>query len=96
MPQARNEAGFLAADAAGRNGVENRITWILEQLKKDFDFTTAETYRADRAKSEWPMNAFSESQRGGQVHFLKGRLGDFQPFRRFMVYALARPASPSM
>ncbi len=36
--------------------VENRISWIFEQLKKDFDFTTNETYRADRAKSEWPSN----------------------------------------
>lgn len=34
--------------------VENRIAWIFEQLKQDFDFTANETYRADRAKSEWP------------------------------------------
>ncbi len=36
--------------------VENRIAWIFEQLKKDFDFSANETYRADRAKSEWPAN----------------------------------------
>jgi len=36
--------------------VESRIAWIFEQLKKDFDFTANETYRADRAKSEWPAN----------------------------------------
>lgn len=36
--------------------VESRIAWIFEQLKQDFDFTSNETYRADRAKSEWPAN----------------------------------------
>jgi carboxyl-terminal processing protease len=36
--------------------VENRIAWIFEQLKKDFDFTTQESYRADRAKAEWPAD----------------------------------------
>jgi carboxyl-terminal processing protease len=36
--------------------VENRIAWILEQLKKDFDFTTDDSYRADRAKAEWPAD----------------------------------------
>jgi carboxyl-terminal processing protease len=34
--------------------VENRVTWIFEQLKKDVDLTATETYRADRTKSEWP------------------------------------------
>ncbi len=34
--------------------VESRIAWIMEELKKDFDFTTKETYRVDRQKSEWP------------------------------------------
>src|SRR5688572_29392891 len=37
--------------------VENRIAWIMEQLKNDFDFTTSESYRADRAKAEWPADA---------------------------------------
>ncbi|WP_414664342.1 carboxy terminal-processing peptidase [Horticoccus sp. 23ND18S-11] len=37
--------------------VEERIAWIFENLKKDFDFTTNETYRADRAKAEWPADA---------------------------------------
>ncbi len=37
--------------------VEQRIAWIYEQLNKDFDFTTNETYRRDRTKSEWPVNA---------------------------------------
>ena len=36
--------------------VETRIAWILEQLKKDIDLTTNETYRADRAKAEWPAD----------------------------------------
>ncbi|MDO8545142.1 MAG: carboxy terminal-processing peptidase [Opitutaceae bacterium] len=34
--------------------VETRITWIFEELKKEFDLSTDETYRADRTKSEWP------------------------------------------
>ncbi len=37
--------------------VEERIAWILAQLNKDFEFTTNETYRRDRSKSEWPVNA---------------------------------------
>ncbi|MSU49190.1 MAG: tail-specific protease [Opitutus sp.] len=42
--------------------VETRISWILVQLKNDFDFTTSETYRADRAKSEWPLDATASDQ----------------------------------
>jgi len=37
--------------------VESRIAWIFEELKKEFDLTTKETYRVDRAKAEWPANA---------------------------------------
>ncbi len=37
--------------------VEARIEWIFGELKKEFDLTTKETYRADRAKAEWPANA---------------------------------------
>ena len=40
-----------------QNRVETRISWILEELKQDFDLQSNETYRADRAKSEWPSNA---------------------------------------
>ncbi len=36
--------------------VESRINWIFDELKKDFDFTTNETYRTDRSKSEWPSS----------------------------------------
>ncbi len=36
--------------------VEARIAWIMEELKKEFDLTVSETYRADRAKAEWPAN----------------------------------------
>lgn len=36
--------------------VEKRIEWIFEELKKDFDLSTNETYRADRSKSEWPTD----------------------------------------
>jgi carboxyl-terminal processing protease len=31
-----------------------RINWILEELKKDFDLTTKETYLVDRSESAWP------------------------------------------
>lgn len=37
--------------------VEARIAWILEQLKQDFDFSTNDSYRSDRAKAEWPADA---------------------------------------
>ena len=46
--------------------VEQRIAWIFEQLKSDFDFTTNETYRADRAKSEWPANATASDELWGK------------------------------
>jgi carboxyl-terminal processing protease len=36
--------------------VENRIAWIIEQLKNDFDLATPDSYRADRAKAEWPAD----------------------------------------
>jgi carboxyl-terminal processing protease len=36
--------------------VESRIAWIFAELKKDFDLTSKENYRADRAKAEWPAN----------------------------------------
>lgn len=36
---------------------EQRIYWIFEELKKDFDLSTNEVYRADRTKSEWAINA---------------------------------------
>ena len=36
-----------------------RINWIFEELKKDFDLTVNETYRADRTKSEWPASPVS-------------------------------------
>lgn len=32
---------------------EQRIYWIFEELKKDFDLKTNEVFRADRTKSEW-------------------------------------------
>ncbi len=37
-----------------QNRVEDRIAWIFEELKQDFDLTADETYRADRTKAEWP------------------------------------------
>jgi carboxyl-terminal processing protease len=37
--------------------VESRINWIFDELKKDFDLTTNETYRIDRSKSEWPATS---------------------------------------
>jgi carboxyl-terminal processing protease len=36
---------------------QSRITWIFDELKKDFDLNTNATYRADRTKSDWPANA---------------------------------------
>jgi len=34
-----------------------RIAWILEELKKDFDLSAADTYLVDRSKTSWPANA---------------------------------------
>lgn len=39
-----------------RSRVESRINWIFDELKKDYDFNTNETYRVDRTKSEWPSD----------------------------------------
>jgi carboxyl-terminal processing protease len=36
--------------------IKDRINWIFEELKKDYDFAVNETYRADRTKSEWPSS----------------------------------------
>lgn len=33
--------------------VNARINWIFEELKKDFDLTVDDSYRADRSKAEW-------------------------------------------
>ena len=37
--------------------VQGRVSWILEELKKDFDLKTSETYVVDRAKLPWPTDA---------------------------------------
>jgi carboxyl-terminal processing protease len=34
--------------------VEHRVNWIFNELDKDFDFTTHETYPLDRSKAAWP------------------------------------------
>jgi carboxyl-terminal processing protease len=36
--------------------VEARIAWIMEELKKDSDFTAHDSYRVDRQKAEWPAD----------------------------------------
>jgi carboxyl-terminal processing protease len=42
-----------------RSRVEARINWIFDELKKDTDFTSKDTYRIDRSKSEWPSDLAS-------------------------------------
>ena len=42
--------------------VESRVSWIFDELKKDIDLNAAETYRADRTKSEWPSNAVDSDE----------------------------------
>jgi len=37
--------------------VEARVAWVFAELDKEPDFTAQETYRRDRAKSEWPADA---------------------------------------
>jgi carboxyl-terminal processing protease len=34
--------------------VDQRVTWIFDELKKDFDFTAHESYPYDRSKGVWP------------------------------------------
>jgi carboxyl-terminal processing protease len=34
--------------------VESRVNWVFDDLNKDFDFTTHETFPLDRTKSAWP------------------------------------------
>ncbi len=34
--------------------VDQRVTWIFDELKKDFDFTAHESYSYDRSKGVWP------------------------------------------
>jgi carboxyl-terminal processing protease len=36
--------------------VQARISWVREQLAKEFDLTTEETYAYDRSKSPWPAD----------------------------------------
>jgi carboxyl-terminal processing protease len=37
--------------------VTSRVGWIFGELKKNFDFTSNDTFRLDRSKSQWPTNA---------------------------------------
>lgn len=37
--------------------VQSRVSWILEELKKEFDLNTNESYGVDRAKAPWPATA---------------------------------------
>jgi carboxyl-terminal processing protease len=39
---------------AYQDRAQKRVQWIYDELKKNFDFTTDETYAADRTKSPWP------------------------------------------
>jgi carboxyl-terminal processing protease len=34
--------------------VDQRVNWIFDELKRDFDFTTHESYPFDRSKGAWP------------------------------------------
>lgn len=36
--------------------VRSRVTWVHEQLAKDLDLTTDETYAVDRTKAPWPAD----------------------------------------
>jgi carboxyl-terminal processing protease len=37
--------------------VQNRIAWVFDQLGKDIDLASDDTYRADRSKEPWPADA---------------------------------------
>jgi len=42
--------------------VTSRIGWVFAELKKDFDFTSSDTYRVDRSKSPWPASAVESDE----------------------------------
>lgn len=46
--------------------VEARIAWIFEELKRDFDFSSTDTYRVDRQKSEWPATPAAADELWGR------------------------------
>ena len=37
--------------------VQSRTAWLLNELGKDFDFSTKDSFTPDRSKSPWPINA---------------------------------------
>lgn len=39
-----------------RQRARDRITWVFDRLKRDFDFSTDETFRPDRHDLAWPQN----------------------------------------
>lgn len=41
---------------------EARISWIFDELKKDFDLKTNATYRKDRTKSDWPAGSVNADE----------------------------------
>ena len=47
-------AGTYAIFNRYQDRVEARVAWIFQELAKDIDLSTKETYRQDRTKSEWP------------------------------------------
>lgn len=62
-PQLENDLAYRGnIDAAFRifglfeERVKNRVTWVHEQLAKDIDLTTDETYTFDRSKAAWPAS----------------------------------------
>ncbi|MGA2018750.1 MAG: carboxy terminal-processing peptidase [Opitutaceae bacterium] len=42
--------------------VTSRIGWVFGELKKDFDFTSTDTYRLDRSKSPWPASSLEADE----------------------------------
>jgi len=42
--------------------VTSRIGWVFGELKKDFDFTSNDTYRLDRSKSPWPASSLEADE----------------------------------
>ena len=73
--------------------VKNRINWIFDELKKDYDFTTNDTYRADRSKSEWPSNAAAAEDLLGR--FLREDDGDARAIGRHLAHRGVRGLRPA-
>lgn len=88
-PRVETDLSYLGnIDAAFRifqayeQRVEARVAWIFQRLGHDFDFTTNESYQADRTESPWPAAGAEADelwQRRLKFELIQDMLGDKSP-----------------